>query len=89
MTDLEWGLTERGKRRQDTWDDPAEYARVLFSRTADNVSDLTVNGVPLADVLRYSAEASDLAAEQKYEDWGTHEMCAAALRALAGRDSDD
>jgi hypothetical protein len=79
--ELEWGWTEYG----DLARMPKDKAVLELGSIQFRVKLLTVNGVPLADVLRYSAEASDLAAEQKYEDWGTHEMCAAALRALAGR----
>ena len=87
--ELEWGLVRNPFAHEKP--EREAKAKLHLSRIQDDIGWITVNGVPLADVLEVISRQLEHEAESATpsvigEPWLTY---AAVLRALAGRDSDE
>ena len=85
MADLEWGLT-RNPFAHDTHNESAKAGQHL-SRLQEDIGWLTVNGVPLADVLERLAHHTENGYWESHPDI-TCTQHIAALRALAGKEGE-
>ena len=79
---LEWGFTDAVEQ---SWRTNEPYVKATLGAAVSSIDRLTVNGVPLADVLERVADLVDELGHLHFPEQTT----AAALRALAGRDSDE
>lgn len=91
VADLAWGLTEEGKRQyadllQSTRIDVSEYAlaREMIGEIVQRFPYLTVNGVPLVEVLERAAKDLESIPMSLLPDGYGSRNAAAVLRALAG-----